>query len=235
MRRESSRKPRSRTTPSREASKSEPTSSSRHSRRRRKAARDCRWRSARPPGTRAPESASPSATRYFLSINSLFDAGDTPLTPDHGVPQLDAGISHSASFSIAIPPNTPTGSYGYIIAKADATNVVAETNESNNTSTRSIQIGGDLAARPSPLRRKPAPAPRSRCRTRRSTRAPDRLRRARPASICRSTRCGTPATRCCRAVHDVPTLDTGISHTASTTVGIPADQATGIVLPDRQG
>ena len=88
--------------------------------------------------------ASPSTTRYFLSVNSLFDTGDTPLTPDHGVPQLEAGIGHSAAFSIAIPQNTPTGS-SYLIAKADATSVVAETNKSNNTSTRSIQIGGDLA------------------------------------------------------------------------------------------
>ena len=88
--------------------------------------------------------ASPSTTRYFLSDNSLLDANDTPLTPDHGVPQLEAGLSHSASLSLTIPANTPAGTY-YLIAKADATSVVTETNETNNSLIKSIQIGGDLA------------------------------------------------------------------------------------------
>ena len=88
--------------------------------------------------------ASPSTTRYFLSDNSLLDANDTALTPDHGVPQLEAGLSHSASLSITIPANKPAGTY-YLFAKADATSVVTETNETNNSLTRSIQIGGDLA------------------------------------------------------------------------------------------
>ena len=33
----------------------------------------------------------------------------------------------------------------YLIAKADADNAVLETDETNNTTTRTIQIGGDLA------------------------------------------------------------------------------------------
>ena len=171
--------------------------------------------------------ASPSATRYFLSSNSLFDAGDTPLTPDHGVPQLDAGISHSASFSIAIPPNTPTGSY-YLIAKADATNVVAETNESNNTSTRSIQIGGDLAVSTFTA---PAKAGAGTSITVSDT----TINQGSGPVASSTTRFYLSVNSLFDAgdmllsgIHNVPSLDTGISHTASTSVGVPVDQATGL-------
>src|SRR5204862_7605799 len=88
-------------------------------------------------------SAAPSATRYYFSDNLLLDAGDTLLTPDHNVPQLEAGASHVASLSVTLPPSAAAGTY-YLIAKADAANLVLETNASNNTFAKSIQVGGDL-------------------------------------------------------------------------------------------
>jgi subtilase family serine protease len=44
---------------------------------------------------------------------------------------------------VTIPASYATGSF-YLFAKADADNLVPETNESNNTSARMIQIGSDL-------------------------------------------------------------------------------------------
>ena len=56
-----------------------------------------------------------SATRFYLSANSVFDAGDTllsgPQSGTHSVPSLDAGISHTASTTLAIPQNQATGAY----------------------------------------------------------------------------------------------------------------------------
>ena len=45
---------------------------------------------------------------------------------------------------MTIPSTCSPGSY-YVIAKADADNAAAETEEANNTALRSIPIGGDLA------------------------------------------------------------------------------------------
>jgi subtilase family serine protease len=171
-------------------------------------------------------SASASTTRYFLSTNSLLDANDTALTPDHAVPQLQAGLSHSASLSITIPANTTAGSY-YLIAKADATGVVTETNETNNTMAKSIPIGGDLTVS--------------------TFTAPSKGGAGTSISVSDTTinqGAGPVASSATRfylsansvldsgdtllsASHSVPSLDAGISHTASTTVTIPANQATG--------
>ncbi len=87
-------------------------------------------------------SASPSATRFYLSVNSTLEAGDLLLAGAHQVPDLAVGASSTATTSVVIPPTAP-GAY-YIIAKADADNVVIEGRETNNTQARAIQIGGDL-------------------------------------------------------------------------------------------
>ena len=77
----------------------------------------------------------------------MWDAGDTLLSGPQSVPiafrSLDAGISHTASTTLAIPPNQATGAY-YLIAKADGNSQVLESQESNNTSLRGFQIGPDL-------------------------------------------------------------------------------------------
>ena len=85
-----------------------------------------------------------SATRFYLSVNSLFDAGDTLLSGIHDVPSLDTGMSHTASTSVGIPVNQATGVY-YLIARADGNAQVLESQESNNTNVRGFQIGPDLA------------------------------------------------------------------------------------------
>ena len=45
--------------------------------------------------------------------------------------------------TVTIPPATTTGTY-YLFAKADGDAAVTETQESNNTTLRSIQVGGDI-------------------------------------------------------------------------------------------
>jgi subtilase family serine protease/subtilisin family serine protease len=87
-------------------------------------------------------SAGASTTKFYLSADNILDAGDIPLG-SRAVPILAANVSSSGSTSVTIPAATTAGLY-YIIAKADADNVVAEINEGNNSAYRSIQIGPDL-------------------------------------------------------------------------------------------
>jgi subtilase family serine protease len=85
----------------------------------------------------------PTLTQFYLSSNSALDSADT-LIGSRSVPALAAGAASSASTTVAIPQDTPSG-YWYIIAKADGEEVVTETSETNNTSARSIKVGPDLA------------------------------------------------------------------------------------------
>lgn len=84
-----------------------------------------------------------SATRFYLSVNSSFDAADTALDGGRAVPELAPGALSSGPTSLTIPPTVAAGAY-YLLAKADADNAVAETQENNNVFARSIQIGSDL-------------------------------------------------------------------------------------------
>ena len=52
------------------------------------------------------------------------------------------GALDTATLSLSIPAATP-GTH-YLIAKADADDVLEESNETNNTLARSIQVGPDL-------------------------------------------------------------------------------------------
>jgi subtilase family serine protease len=89
--------------------------------------------------------AAASITRFYLSVNSTLDGGDVLLSGVHVVPDLAGGATDVGSTSLTIPADTTTG-LRYIIAKADADNVVIETKETNNTLGHSIQIGPDLVA-----------------------------------------------------------------------------------------
>jgi subtilase family serine protease/subtilisin family serine protease len=87
--------------------------------------------------------AAASTTRFYLSTNTLVDAGDIALA-SRAVPALAAGASDSATIGITIPAGTAAGAY-YLIAMADADNVVGEVQELNNTFARALQIGADLS------------------------------------------------------------------------------------------
>ncbi len=86
--------------------------------------------------------ASASITKFYWSSNSSYDTGDTYLG-ERAIPALAAGASNTGSTSVVVPSGTCLGT-SYIIAVADANNAVSETNESNNTKSKSIKIGADL-------------------------------------------------------------------------------------------
>jgi subtilase family serine protease len=86
--------------------------------------------------------AAASTTRFYLSANSAWDAGDV-LLGSRAVPALAAGAASTGSTVVVIPAGTATGGY-WIIAKADADSAVGETQEANNAAAAAIQIGPDL-------------------------------------------------------------------------------------------
>ena len=87
--------------------------------------------------------ASGSVTSFYLSANVLLDTADVLLgTRPTGA--LAAGISEAASTPLSIPPDTPAGVY-YIVAKADGTGLVPETQELNNVKfSVAMKVGPDL-------------------------------------------------------------------------------------------
>src|SRR5262249_40958676 len=87
-------------------------------------------------------SAPGTTTRFYLSTNSVLDAADVALA-DRSVPALAAGAQSSAPTSLPVPAGTATGSY-YVIAQADATSVVTESSETNNTRAAAVKVGPDL-------------------------------------------------------------------------------------------
>jgi subtilase family serine protease len=171
-------------------------------------------------------SAAPSETSYYFSTNALLDAADTLLQPAHSVPQLDPGQSHVVSLSVTLPPTAPVGTY-YVIAKADAAGAVVETNETNNSIIRSIQIGGDLS-----LSAFTAPAKGG---AGRSIAVTDTtLNQGAGPVAATATRFYLSVNSLLDAgdtllqeLHAVPALDSGASHAASTDVTIPPGTATG--------
>jgi subtilase family serine protease len=87
--------------------------------------------------------ATASETGFYLSSNTALDSSDV-FIGSRSVPSLDPGASSSASTSLSVPANTPTGAY-FLIAVADYANTVVESAESNNSRVASqIRIGPDL-------------------------------------------------------------------------------------------
>jgi subtilisin family serine protease len=82
-----------------------------------------------------------STTRYYLSSNTVRDAGDVLLTGVRAVPALGAGAVSTGSVTATIPANTAVGPY-YLLACSDDTSAIPETNESNNcrASTTTAQV-----------------------------------------------------------------------------------------------
>ncbi|MGH7358983.1 MAG: CARDB domain-containing protein, partial [Candidatus Rokuibacteriota bacterium] len=80
-----------------------------------------------------------SATRYYLSLDLVKSTNDTMLTGSRSVPGLAAGGSHSATVTVTIPAATAPNTY-FLLACADNTNVVIETNETNNCTPSSTTV-----------------------------------------------------------------------------------------------
>jgi subtilase family serine protease len=85
-----------------------------------------------------------TVTQFYLSTDSVLSAGD-PLIGSRPVAALGPGVSNAGTANVTIPPGTLAGSY-YLFAKADGTNAVSESLETNNTASRTVTIGPDLTA-----------------------------------------------------------------------------------------
>jgi Fungalysin metallopeptidase (M36)/CARDB/Fungalysin/Thermolysin Propeptide Motif len=83
-----------------------------------------------------------SSTRFYLSLNYALDASDTPLGT-RSVGPLAAGASHAWETTLTMPATAPVGTL-YLIAKADDSNSVSESLETNNTRTVVVRVGPDL-------------------------------------------------------------------------------------------
>ena len=83
------------------------------------------------------EVAPASTTRFYLSANTAFDAGDTPLG-ERAVPALAMNASNAGAVTVTLPPGF-TGRF-YILAVADGVFAIAESTESNNVGSRVITI-----------------------------------------------------------------------------------------------
>ncbi|GAB3735084.1 hypothetical protein GCM10027594_16490 [Hymenobacter agri] len=82
--------------------------------------------------------ASSSNIGYYLSTNTIFDASDVLLLNSPGT-TLAGGGYLSRYNSLTVPTGTAVGNY-YVLFVADPTNVVAETNETNNVTSYSLQV-----------------------------------------------------------------------------------------------
>ena len=84
-----------------------------------------------------------SATGFYLSTNSSFDAADVFLG-SRPVPPLAPSVTNAGATTLRIPAATVAGSY-YVIAKADWNDQISESSNTNNVrSTGVIRIGPDV-------------------------------------------------------------------------------------------
>ncbi|MGH7268702.1 MAG: CARDB domain-containing protein, partial [Candidatus Rokuibacteriota bacterium] len=87
--------------------------------------------------------AAASTTRLYLSADASQDAGDV-LLGSRTVPALAAGATSAGATTVTVPAGTAAGAW-YVIAKADAGQLVSETIETNNATVAAVMIGPDLA------------------------------------------------------------------------------------------
>ena len=83
--------------------------------------------------------AGASTTRYFLSTNTVWDAADIVLDGERAVPALATGATSTGSVVVTVPADLAAGIY-YLMAVADATGVVPEASETNNSTWRQIIV-----------------------------------------------------------------------------------------------
>jgi hypothetical protein len=86
----------------------------------------------------ASSPAAASTTSFYLSNDNLFDPNDV-LLGSRAVPALAKGGSSAANTLLTIPAGTAPG-VRYIVARADALGILAETNEGNNRRPVAITI-----------------------------------------------------------------------------------------------
>jgi subtilase family serine protease len=83
-------------------------------------------------------SAVPTVTKLYLSTNYSHSADDRYLG-ERSVPSLAPGATSGGTTQATIPNGLPVGTY-YLIAVADASNAVGESNETNNTKYLVVRV-----------------------------------------------------------------------------------------------
>jgi subtilase family serine protease len=169
--------------------------------------------------------AGPSTTAFYLSSNSIFDASDVRLGA-RMVPSLAPGVGSSASTTLTLPAATSSGVY-YVIARADDTDAVAETSETNNTRTSAaVKVGPDLT-----VTRVAAPATAGAGYSMNVTETVSNIGAAASVSteavLYLSANGAIDAGDVVLATRTVPPLAAGATHAASFTVTVPASTITG--------
>ncbi len=87
--------------------------------------------------------ARPSTTKYYFSADSSFSAEDK-LVGSRAVSSLSPGGTDTGTATVTLPCSVPAAGTFYILAIADAENMVSEARETNNLLARSFKIGADL-------------------------------------------------------------------------------------------
>ena len=138
--------------------------------------------------------AGPTATRFYLSVNSSLDATDV-LLGSRDVPALGPAASHAGSAVLTLPAATPGGTL-LRDCQADGGKTVAETSETNNNRANSSVQGRCRPGRERARRARDRRAQQHDQRERLDQESEPRSLRARrpPDSICPPTRCWTPPT-----------------------------------------
>ena len=96
--------------------------------------------------------AGTSTTSFYLSSDGTLDPGDI-LLGSRTIPALTMGAANTGSVTLTVPAGTPAGTYS-LLARADAGNVVVETEEENGV--RGAALGwGRIWSSPPSMRRLP--------------------------------------------------------------------------------
>ena len=85
--------------------------------------------------------AGASMTRYYLSADQVKDGNDRLLTGTRAVPALGPSATSTGTVNVSVPSNMALGAY-YLIACADNTTIVTESDETNNcrVSATTVQV-----------------------------------------------------------------------------------------------
>ena len=91
--------------------------------------------------------AAASTTAFYLSADDVVDGGDIRLADTLAVGSLPAGGASADSAVLTVPGDTPVGAY-LLLACADDTNTVAESDEANNclAGTVFVNVGSPMHA-----------------------------------------------------------------------------------------
>jgi len=88
-------------------------------------------------------SAGPSSVAFYWSTNTGLDSSDSLLTSVNIGSVAANGGTLAGQATMTVPSDAVLGTY-YVIALADAANVVPESSETNNKLFDSVRVGGDL-------------------------------------------------------------------------------------------